>query len=100
MTSSGQVEINADEAGPGCTPTIFDSVRCPLAAGGVRVDTYGGNDSVTALDLTEGSVPLITADLALKPTVIRRENHDSVRVQTQCFQCLEDAADACVHFLE
>jgi Ca2+-binding RTX toxin-like protein len=63
MTSSGEVEINADEAGPGCTPTIFESVRCPLAAGGVRVDTLGGNDSVTALDLTEGSVPLITADL-------------------------------------
>jgi Ca2+-binding RTX toxin-like protein len=63
MTSSGEVEINADEAGPGCTATIFDSVRCPLGAGGVRVETYGGNDSVTALDLTEGSVPLITADL-------------------------------------
>jgi Ca2+-binding RTX toxin-like protein len=63
MTASGQVEINADEAGPGCTTTIFDSVVCPLAGGGVRIDTYGGNDSVTALDLTEGSVPLIAADL-------------------------------------
>ncbi|MDW5597247.1 calcium-binding protein [Conexibacter stalactiti] len=57
MTSSGEVEINSDETGPGCTRTIFESTRCPLGPGGVVVAMAGGSDKVTSLMLTEGMLP-------------------------------------------
>ncbi|HST38384.1 MAG TPA: calcium-binding protein [Conexibacter sp.] len=57
MTASGEVEVNSDEAGPGCTRTIFDSTRCPLGPGGVVVAMAGGSDKVTSLMLTEGMLP-------------------------------------------
>ncbi len=57
MTGDGRVEVNADDAGPGCESTIFDSVRCPLGGGGVVVTMAGGDDHVTSLELTEGMLP-------------------------------------------
>ena len=57
-TSSGMLAVNTDQAGPGCTANEFtQSVECPLGPGGVRVSMAGGDDRVTSLDLSEGSLP-------------------------------------------
>jgi Ca2+-binding RTX toxin-like protein len=54
----GVVAVNTDEAGSGCTPNQYtENVECPLGPGGVRVDMAGGDDRVTNLDLSDGSLP-------------------------------------------
>lgn len=58
VSSTGSLRVNTDDAGPGCGWNVtHDEVECPLAAGGVVVDMRGGDDKVTSLKLTEGTLP-------------------------------------------
>lgn len=57
LSSTGSLRVNADDAGPGCAETVLDEVDCPLGPGGVVVDMRGGDDKVTNLALSEGTLP-------------------------------------------
>ena len=55
VAGDGSLSVNSDEAGPGCVRNDgLGEVRCPMAP--VRVETYGGDDRVSNLELSEGFV--------------------------------------------
>jgi Ca2+-binding RTX toxin-like protein len=57
-TVEGDIAITTDEAGPGCRFDIpLGEAICPVPSGGIYVNTGGGNDQVTHLALTEGTLP-------------------------------------------
>ncbi len=57
VNGRGGLEVNADTAGPGCASAGDGGVTCPMPSGGIYVNTYGGDDAVTHLGLTEGTLP-------------------------------------------
>jgi Ca2+-binding RTX toxin-like protein len=57
-TVEGDIAITTDEAGPGCRFDIpIGEAICPVPSGGIYVNMGGGNDQVTHLALTEGTLP-------------------------------------------
>jgi Ca2+-binding RTX toxin-like protein len=57
-TVEGDIAITTDEAGSGCRFDIYlEEAICPVPSGGVYVNMGGGNDHVTHLSLTEGTLP-------------------------------------------
>jgi Ca2+-binding RTX toxin-like protein len=57
VNEPGYVQIDTNEAGPGCTYNIaLAYATCPLGSGGVQVNTHGGNDAITDLGLSSGAL--------------------------------------------
>jgi Ca2+-binding RTX toxin-like protein len=58
VQNPGYVQVNTDSAGAGCTYNdALQYAECPIASGGVQVNAGGGNDTVSDLDLSSGSLP-------------------------------------------
>jgi len=57
-TGDGDIAITTDEAGAGCRFSIpLGEAICPVPSGGIYVNMGGGNDHVTHLALSEGTLP-------------------------------------------
>jgi len=57
LARPGVLAATVSEAGPGCEMTVASGVECPIGPGGVVVETYGGDDRISNLSLSDGSLP-------------------------------------------